>query len=129
MLPFPRPREGRSPGRAFMVDTTRSTTSAPLDDRWPDAHANLCPAELVEQALRQGNARLASNGALDADTAPRTGRSPEDKLIVQDADTSARVAWGGPNQPIDPDVAGRLQERIAGYLRAHETFVIDAWAG
>src|SRR5919204_4751829 len=86
-------------------------------------------AELVEQALRQGNARLASNGALNAETAPRTGRSPQDKLIVQDADTSARVAWGGPNQPIDPDVAGRLQERIARYLRERETFVVDAWAG
>ena len=62
-----------------MVDTTRSTTSAPLDDRWPDAHANLCPAELVEQALRQGNARLA---VIDLDTRQVTsmesvGRTPD----------------------------------------------------
>src|SRR5918911_3604276 len=110
-----------------MVDTTRSMSSAAVEGR--RSLANLSTAELVEQALWQGNARLASNGALNAETAPRTGRSPRDKLIVQDADTSARVAWGGPNQPIDPEVAGRLQERIARYLRERETFVVDAWAG
>jgi phosphoenolpyruvate carboxykinase (ATP) len=110
-----------------MVDTTRAMSSAATEGRW--SHANLSTAELVEQALQQGNARLASNGALNAETTPRTGRSPQDKLIVQDADTSARVAWGGPNQPIAPDVAGRLQERIARYLRERETFVVDAWAG
>ena len=110
-----------------MVDTTHSLSSAAVEGR--RSLANLSMAELVEQALRQGNARLASNGALNAETVPRTGRSPRDKLIVQDADTSARVAWGGPNQPIAPDVAGRLQERIARYLREQETFVVDAWAG
>src|SRR5581483_11998771 len=115
-------------GTRNMVDTTRHTSTA-LESQWPNAHANLSMAELVEQALRQGNARLAANGALNAETAPRTGRSPKDKFIVRDAGTTERVAWGGANQPIDPEVAGRLQARIAEYLRGREAFVLDAWAG
>ncbi len=115
--------------KSFMVDTTRQTPYAGLEGEWPRAHGNLAVAALVEQALRQGNARLAANGALDAETAPRTGRSVKDKFIVRDADTAAHVAWGGSNQPIDPAVAGRLQERVRDYLRGRETYVVDAWAG
>jgi phosphoenolpyruvate carboxykinase (ATP) len=72
---------------------------------------------------------VAANGALIAETAPRTGRSPKDKFIVRDAETAEQVAWGGANQPIEPAVAGRLQARIAQYLREREAFVIDTWAG
>ncbi len=112
-----------------MVDTTRQVSQDGLEGQWPHAYPNLSPPTLVEQALRQGNARLASNGALDAETVPRAGRSPKDKFIVRTADTSARVAWGGFNQPIDPEVAGRLQARVEEYLRERETFIVDAWAG
>jgi ATP-dependent phosphoenolpyruvate carboxykinase len=44
--------------------------------REPRTHANLAPAALIEQALRQGRTRVAANGALIAETAPRTGLSP-----------------------------------------------------
>ncbi len=112
-----------------MVDTTRQTPHPGLEGEWPRAHGNLSVAALVEQALRQGNARLVANGALDAETGARTGRSVRDKFIVRDAETAGRVAWGGFNQPIEPDVAGRLQERVRDYLRGRETYVVDAWAG
>src|SRR5579875_2140615 len=113
----------------FMVDTTRQAPNAGLEGEWPRAHANLSVPALVEQAVRQGNAQLADNGALAAETGSRTGRSAKDKFIVRDADTAARVAWGGLNQPIDPDVAGRLQDRVRAYLYERETYVVDAWAG
>src|SRR5579875_705 len=112
-----------------MVDTTRHAPASGLEGQWPNAHANLSTPELIEQALRQGNATLAANGALNGETLPRTGRSPKDKFIVRDGETAERVAWGGFNQPIDPDVAGRLQERIRAYLHERESYVVDAWAG
>ena len=112
-----------------MVDTTRYTPYTGLEGEWPRAHGNLSVAVLVEQALAQGNGRLAANGALDAETVPRTGRSVKDKFIVRDAETADRVAWGGFNQPIDAGVAGRLQDRVRAYLRERETYVVDAWAG
>ena len=45
------------------------------------AYWNLRSAELVEQAVRLGEARLAANGALVVDTDKRTGRSPNDKFV------------------------------------------------
>ncbi len=112
-----------------MVDMMRPVSTTDVEQEWPRAHAHLPPAALVEQALRQGNAHLTANGALAAETTPRTGRSPKDKFIVRDAETAKRVAWGGFNQPIAPDLAGRLQERVAAYLRERETFIVDAAAG
>ncbi len=112
-----------------MADTTRQRPDTGMEGQWPRAHANLSPAALIEEAVRHGNAQLAANGALDAETAPRTGRSVKDKFIVRDAATDGPVAWGGANQPIDPAVAGRLQERVEDYLRGRETYVVDAWAG
>ena len=112
-----------------MVDVASRSAAGSVDDRWPRAQANLSAAELVEAALRQGNARLAANGALHAATAPRTGRSVKDKFIVRDETSAGKVAWGGLNQPLEPEVAERLQERIAAYLGARDTYLVDAAAG
>jgi phosphoenolpyruvate carboxykinase (ATP) len=113
----------------MMVSTMQPPAAAGHDPRWPRAHSNLIPAVLVEQSLRQGNARLVANGALEAETAPRTGRSPKDKFIVRDTETDRDVAWGGGTQPIDPEPALRLQQRVIAYLQERETYVVDAWAG
>ncbi len=115
--------------KSIMVDTTRQSPTSDLESQWPRAHNNLSVAELVEHSLRREDTALADNGALNARTTPRTGRSPKDKFIVKDDDTAGRVAWGGPNTPIEPEVAHRLQQRVAEYLRERETFVVDAWAG
>ena len=57
----------------------------------PRVHANLSVARLTETALLRGEARLAANGALVAETGARTGRSPKDKFIVDDAATHDQV--------------------------------------
>src|SRR5690606_36530691 len=56
-------------------------------------HFNLTEAELCEEAIRRGEARLTAHGELVALTAPHTGRSPKDKYIVRDSDTSGKVWW------------------------------------
>src|SRR6202041_3880484 len=65
----------------------------------PQVHQNLPAAQLVESALLRGEARLAAKGALVAATGARTGRSPRDKFIVDDALTHDSVDWGRVNQP------------------------------
>src|SRR5260370_16974234 len=95
---------------------------------WPRGLANLSPALLVEHAIRSGNGILSAQGALVANTAPRTGRSVKDKFIVRDQLTAERVAWGGFNTPIDPDIAGRLQKRIEDYLPDRQTFIVNPLA-
>ena len=59
----------------------------------PQVNVNTAVTQLIESALLCGEGRLASNGAFVATTVPRTGRSPKDKFIVDDAVTHDLVHW------------------------------------
>ncbi|MEP3122552.1 MAG: phosphoenolpyruvate carboxykinase (ATP), partial [Nisaea sp.] len=48
---------------------------------------------LYEYAISRGEAEIAANGPLVADTGIHTGRSPKDKFVVRDAQTSDTVWW------------------------------------
>ena len=78
----------------------------------PHVHRNLSTPQLVEAAIARGEASLASNGALVALTGARTGRSPRDKFIVEDAETKDRVDWGKVNQPFPPEKFQALLDRV-----------------
>jgi phosphoenolpyruvate carboxykinase (ATP) len=95
----------------------------------PNVHRNLEAGPLVEHALRRGEARLASNGALVAETGKRTGRSPKDKFTVKDSRTTDKVLWGDVNQPFDPAKFDSLYRRALTYLKDKELFVQDLFAG
>src|SRR5438132_3945074 len=94
-----------------------------------DVHRNLYEGALVEHAIRRGEGRLASNGALVALTGKHTGRSPKDKFVVRDAVTENKVAWGAVNQPLDPEKFDALLGRVLDHLRDCEVFVHDLYAG
>jgi phosphoenolpyruvate carboxykinase (ATP) len=64
------------------------------------AHWNYSAAALYEQALVRGEAKVAAGGPLVAITGQHTGRSPNDKFIVQEASTSGDIWWGNVNKPI-----------------------------
>jgi phosphoenolpyruvate carboxykinase (ATP) len=95
----------------------------------PQVHLNLRVAQLVETALLRGEARLAANGALVATTGARTGRSPRDKFIVDDAVTHDSVDWGRVNQPFPPERFEALLERVAHHMRERDLFVQDLYCG
>jgi phosphoenolpyruvate carboxykinase (ATP) len=92
-------------------------------------HANLPVSQLFETALVRGEARLAANGALVAVTGARTGRSPKDKFIVDDAATHELVHWGKVNKAITPDQFGALLDRVVEYLKPRDLFVEDLYCG
>jgi phosphoenolpyruvate carboxykinase (ATP) len=92
-------------------------------------HWNLAVPALYEQVLQRGEARLSAGGALAALTGARTGRSPLDRFIVQDAATADDIWWGEVNRPIAKDVFDGLQMRVASYLRGRDVFVQDLFAG
>lgn len=91
-------------------------------------HENLSPAALVEHALKNGEGRLAANGALTVDTGRFMGRSPKDKYIVRRPESEGGI-WWGPNNPMAPETAERLQALIAESLNGQELFVFDGSAG
>jgi phosphoenolpyruvate carboxykinase (ATP) len=109
-----------------------------MPTRLPDAlglnddervHWNLSAPVLVETAIRRGEARLAANGALSATTGKFTGRTPENRFIVRDASTAARVDWGPVNQPIAEEVFQRVFERATRHARDRELYVQDCFVG
>ena len=95
----------------------------------PRVHLNMQAATLVEEALARSEAKLASNGALVAETGKRTGRSPKDKFTVKDKRTADKVLWGEVNQPFDPEKFDALYNRVLDYLKNKELFVQDLFAG
>src|SRR5271165_5251212 len=92
-------------------------------------HRNLFPAQLVEAALRRGEAVIAARGSLVAETGKCTGRSPKDKFTVKDSITADKVSWGSVNQPFPPDKFDALYERVVEHLQGKELFVQDLFCG
>ena len=92
-------------------------------------HCNLGLPRLCEEALRRGEAQLSRDGALVAATGARTGRSPQDRFIVEEPTTAADICWGEVNRPVHREVFDSLLARVAAYFRGREAFVQDLFAG
>src|SRR5687767_4627445 len=73
---------------------------------------NLSPGELVEKALSRREGVLASNGSLDVKTGQFTGRSPNDKFIVRDAQTDPVVHWGKLNRDISEEQFEKMYAKV-----------------
>ena len=57
-------------------------------------YRNLTPAQLTEHALRRGEGTLSATGALVVKTGKYTGRSANDKFIVDTPAVHGDIAWG-----------------------------------
>jgi phosphoenolpyruvate carboxykinase (ATP) len=90
---------------------------------------NLTPAELYEEAIRRGEGVIAAHGPLVCRTGQHTGRSPNDKFTVKDAQTTGEVAWGGPNRPMAPGHFDALRRDLFASLAGRDLFVQDCYGG
>src|SRR6186997_874528 len=70
--------------------------------------ANLSTAELVEDAIRAGEGVIAADGPVVVRTGKHTGRSPQDKFIVDEPTTRDQIWWGEVNHPISEADYDRL---------------------
>lgn len=89
----------------------------------PVTYTDLSIKELTEHALRRGEGELSANGALTTMTGKRTGRSPKDRYIVQDAETADTIEWGAVNQPITQETFQALWDKAQEYMSAHDNYV------
>lgn len=83
---------------------------------------------LVEKALERREGVLTANGALRVTTGKYTGRSPDDKFIVEQPSTAASV-WWGPNHPFSQASYHHLFSRLLAYLQNRELFVFHGSVG
>jgi phosphoenolpyruvate carboxykinase (ATP) len=92
-------------------------------------HANLRPAALVTEALRRNEGRLSAEGALMVQTGVHTGRSVQDKFVVNEASVTGEIAWGKINQRLPPARFDMLKTRVQAYLQGQTLFTQDLYAG
>ena len=76
----------------------------------------LSAEELIQKAIENGEGVIASNGALSVETGARTGRSPNDRFIVQEDGTSELIDWGSVNKPFDAEKFAKLWDKVDVYL-------------
>ena len=91
---------------------------------------NLDNISLIDLAVERDEGFLSSHGALVTETGERTGRSPNDKFIVDEETTNQDVNWGDVNISTDKAVFDRLKVQVIEYLSARESlFVQDLYCG
>jgi len=93
-------------------------------------HWNLVAPELVQAAMRRGEGEIADMGPFVAVTSPHTGRSPNDKFVVEEAGTRDDIWWGKVNNPFPAEKFDVLLKDVQEYLNAQpELFIQDLYAG
>src|SRR5512144_2357243 len=91
--------------------------------------ANLSSAELYEDAIRHGEGLIAAEGPLVVRTGKHTGRSPEDKFIVEESGSRAKIWWGPVNRPISEEHYDRLRARLVAYCADRDLYAQDCFIG
>ena len=90
---------------------------------------NLPSAELVEDAIRAGEGLIAAEGPLVVRTGKHTGRSPQDKFIVNEPSSSPKIWWGEVNRPIAEADYDRLRSRLVAYCAEKDLYSQDLLIG
>jgi phosphoenolpyruvate carboxykinase (ATP) len=92
-------------------------------------HRNLTACQLIEQALIRDEGRLSNTGAFVTTTGKRSGRSPKDRYIVKQANTSDAIDWGTVNRPIDESKFYALWDRVSHHMADKQQFVSHLQVG
>jgi len=90
---------------------------------------NLSTAALYEESVRRREGHVAHLGPLVVRTGHHTGRSPNDKFIVQEPTTQDHVWWGKVNRPISEEHFEIVHRRMLSYLEGKDLFVQDCFVG
>ena len=94
-----------------------------------DVYVNLPVSKLVEKALERGEGILMDNGALCVTTGKYTGRSPDDRFIVEEETSKDKIDWGKVNVPISEEKYYGVYKRMCAYIQNRDLFVWDGFAG
>ena len=92
-------------------------------------YRNLSVESLVEIAVSRNEGTLSSTEALSVVTGKFTGRSPDDRYIVDDELTHDTVHWGIVNHPFSEENFMKIFQKIKKHMEGKEIFVFDGFVG
>ncbi|KAF0197638.1 MAG: phosphoenolpyruvate carboxykinase (ATP) [Bacillota bacterium] len=92
-------------------------------------HRNLAVPLLVEKSVLNGEGTFSATGALNVITGKYTGRSPNDRFIVDEPTVHDDIDWGKVNLPFSPLKFDKLFEKITAYFNDREIYVFDGYVG
>jgi len=93
------------------------------------AYWNLTAPQLYAEALKRDEGLLAQGGALVTLTGQHSGRSPNDRFVVEEEKSKKDIWWGAINKPISPDNFDRLLGKMLGHFQRRDVFVQDCYTG
>jgi len=81
---------------------------------------------LIELAVARGEGVYSAHKALVTETGERTGRSPNDKFIVDEPSTTGDINWGDVNVSTDAETFVRMRAKVVdtSLRRTHSSFKI-----
>ena len=100
-----------------------------MDIRLGKVNRNLSVPELIEIAIQKGEGTLSSTGALAVKTGKFTGRSPDDRYIVDDETTHNNIDWGKINHAISEANFEKIFTRMKKNVRGKEFYIFDGFVG
>ncbi len=106
---------------------TTAPTKPPVLGR--TLRSNLPTAELYEDAIRHGEGLIAADGPLVVRTGKHTGRSPQDKFIVDEPSSREKIWWGQVNRPISEAQYAALRSRLVEYIADRPMYSQDCLIG
>ena len=85
---------------------------------------------LIELAVARGEGVYSAHKALVTETGERTGRSPNDKFIVDEPSTTEDINWGDVNISTDAETFFRMRAKVVDFLSSRDAlFVQDLYCG
>ena len=90
---------------------------------------NLPTEALYEEIIFRDEAKLSHLGPIVVDTGKHTARAANDKVIVREPTSEAKVWWGQYNRPMAADKFDELFGRFQAFMQGRDLFVQDCYGG
>ena len=71
------------------------------DEHGQSVYRNISSSQLLETTIQNRESHLADTGSLVVETGKRTGRSPKERTMVQEPNTSEVIDWEVVSQPFE----------------------------
>ena len=87
---------------------------------------------LVDHIIKNKEGVIGPKGSVMVDTGVYTGRSPNDKYIVEESSSRDKIWWGDVNKKISNNIFDILHKKVIEYYNkdnSSNTYVFDGFAG